>query len=128
MNFSYRKVGHQGKYVNKQINVDLRQKFASDILRFLKFGKFIINFDDSVISGTCSKSYSWERKGRTQSRVIKRSITGISILLAVSSDGIKYFQFIDSINDQDSIQAFLSGSRRILTECGPFGENRTYSC
>jgi hypothetical protein len=109
MNLRYRKVGHQGEYVNKQINIDLRQKFALDILRLLKFGKTIINFDESIISGTCSKSYSWERKGRTQSRVLKRSTSGISILLAVSSDGIRFFQFMDGINNQDSIQAFFLG-------------------
>jgi len=65
MDLIYKKISHQGEYVNKQQNIDLRQKFAIEILRQLKFGKIIINFDESIIEGTCSSSFSWERKGRT---------------------------------------------------------------
>ena len=39
--------------------------------------------------------------------MIEKTFSGISILLAVSSDGILFFQFMNGINDQTSVQLFL---------------------
>ncbi len=103
MDLKYKRIGHYGENVNKQANINLSKKFAIDVLKILKFGMCLINFDESINQGTCSKSYSWERKGQFQSRVIRRNLSGISMLLAILSDGIRIFQFMDGINNQDSV-------------------------
>jgi hypothetical protein len=49
-----------------------------------------VNFDETIIHGTSSYSHSWERRGSVTGRVIKRTLTGILLLLAVSSDGLMF--------------------------------------
>jgi hypothetical protein len=70
-----------------------------EIIRLLEEGKEIINFDESIISGTCNHTCSWEKKGNIPGRAIKRSLSGVALLLAVSSDGVVFFQFMDGINN-----------------------------
>jgi hypothetical protein len=72
----------------------LRYEFAKELIHILKQGKIIINFDESMIGGTSSQSRSWERRESLPGRAIKRTLDGVAILLAVSSDGIKFFQFL----------------------------------
>ena len=91
MGLKWKKIVHQADYINSEINIQRRYQFAIELCNLLKAGKIIINYDESLISGTCSKAYSWERRKNTPGRVIKRTLTGISILLSVSSDGIKFF-------------------------------------
>jgi hypothetical protein len=40
-------------------------------------------------------------------RVIKTTLTGVAILLAVSSDGVIFFQFMEGKNNQDIVELFL---------------------
>ncbi len=63
MNLNWKNIRHQGEYVNKTANINARYEFAIHILSILHQGKTIINFDETIIGGTCSKSYSWEQRG-----------------------------------------------------------------
>lgn len=91
MDLKWRKITHQGEYVNSPSNIIKRKKYAICLLNTLKQGKIIINYDESIMGGTTSWSYSWERRKDVPGRVIKRKMSGISILLSVSSDGIRFF-------------------------------------
>ena len=91
MRLKWRKISHQGEYVNSPQNIIKRKKYAIGLLNSLNEGKIIINYDESIIGGTTSWSYSWERRKDLPGRVIKRQVTGISIFLSVSSDGVKFF-------------------------------------
>ena len=91
MHLRWKSVRHQGAYINSSKNIQERYEFALRTISELKRGKHYINFDESVVDGTCSQTYSWERRGNVPGRVIKRTISGLSLLLAVSSDGLVFF-------------------------------------
>ena len=91
MDLVWKKIRHQPEYVNSGKNIHLREQFAKDAIAILRDGKILINFDESIIGGTTSQSFSWERRGNVPGRVIKRTLSGVSIMLAISSDGIKFF-------------------------------------
>jgi len=118
MKLKWRKIDHQGEYVNKRQNIEARYNFAVELLEVLASRKTIINFDESIIGGICIKSFTWEKRGSIPGIVIKRATAGISLLLAISSDGLRYFQFMKGINNQDSVQLFfidLAGYRQCKT-------------
>jgi hypothetical protein len=99
MNLRWKRIAHQREYVNKSENIEKRKNFALDLLKIIKSGKVIIKYDESVIGETSSLSYSWERRGSVPGRVLRRSLSGILIMLAVSSDGIRFLQFMDGTNN-----------------------------
>ena len=54
MNLTWKRVYHQGEYVNSQENIIKRKQFAFDIIGILNQGKIILNYDESIIGGTTS--------------------------------------------------------------------------
>jgi hypothetical protein len=106
--------------VNSPENIIKRKNFAIDLLECLEKGKVIIKYDESIIGCTTSLSYSWEKRGSVPGRVIKRTVSGVSILLAVSTDGIRFFQFLDGINNQNSVQLFLFELASYLDKYRPY--------
>jgi len=77
--------------------------------------KIIVTFDESVISGSTSRVYSWEKKGSVPGRCYKIEIPGFSIMCAVSTEGDVFFQFLDGNNNQYSVQSFIIGLEAHLT-------------
>jgi hypothetical protein len=58
------------------------------------FGKRkVINFDESTIAATTSRVFSWHDKSASRGRN-RRSISGLSLMLAVSEDGLMFYNFI----------------------------------
>ena len=55
MRLKWRKVVHQPDYINSEANIEKICQFAIDMIRLLRSQKVIINYDESMISGTCSK-------------------------------------------------------------------------
>ena len=87
LKLKWKKVKNNECYVNTKKNKILRFIFAKKIIEVMKEGKIILNFDESVINLTTSRSHSWcERKSST-ARSFCRRISGLSILVAVSSIG-----------------------------------------
>ena len=78
-------------------------------IKILQQQKVIINFDESVITGSTSRQFSWERKGAIAGRNIKQEVQGVSIMCAVSSHGDIFFEFLQGNNNQLSVQAFMIG-------------------
>jgi len=59
------------------------------------FGKRkVINFDESTIAATTSRVFSWHDKSASRRRNYRRSISGLSLMLAVSEDGLMFYNFI----------------------------------
>ncbi len=87
MQLKWKKIRHQEVYLNSEKNIQLRKIFAQKMLQILEEGKIIINFDESAINSSTSRSYSWERRGQIPGRCYKRVTSGLSILSAVSSSG-----------------------------------------
>ena len=58
MGLKWKKIRHQGSYINSYKNISLRHTFAKEMINLLEMGKTIINFDESVISSSTSRSYS----------------------------------------------------------------------
>jgi hypothetical protein len=66
-----------------------------------------LNFDESVINLTTSKTYSWSRRKINANKCIAKKVSGLSIMVAVSSIGDIYFQYLDGNNNQTSVAAFF---------------------
>ena len=107
MNLKWRRVKSQDNYVNSVINIKHRHDFAIEMVNILEEGKTLINFDESVINATTSQCYSWVNKAHNIGRAYKKVVSGMSILLAVTSSGEIYFQFLDGNNNANSVALFL---------------------
>ena len=103
MNLKWKKIRNQGVYINSSGNVMLRQEFAVQLMKVVQDERIIINFDESIISGSTGRSHSWERRGAVPGRNFKSEISGLSILCAVSSKCDIFFQFMDGNNNQVSV-------------------------
>jgi anti-anti-sigma regulatory factor len=54
MGLRWKKISHQGEYINSEIDITKKKQFAQDLLETIKNRKIIINFDESIIKGTTS--------------------------------------------------------------------------
>jgi hypothetical protein len=54
MGLTWKRITHQAEYVNSEVNILKRRNFALDLLKILLEGKVIINYNESIISGTTS--------------------------------------------------------------------------
>jgi len=70
-------------------------------------GKRLLNFDESVINSTVGKRYSWAPRGKNCLRVLGKDLAGLSVLLTVSSEGDIYLQYLDGVNTEASVAAYL---------------------
>ncbi len=77
------------------------------MIEVLKLKKRIINFDESMVDSSTSRMRSWSAKLTCSARWYKILSQKVSILLAVSSDGIIIFQFLDGNNNEASVSSFL---------------------
>ena len=107
MGLKWGRVRAQDHYVNTPTNIEHRYNFAKQMVAILEAGKILINFDESVINSTTSQSYSWVSKAHNVGRAFKKTVSGMSILLAVTSDGEIFFQFLDGNNNAQSVALFL---------------------
>ena len=90
-------------YVNSNENLLLRRLFAFYLIEVLISKKKIMNFDESIFHQTSMKSYSWELSGSGRKRLISKPVAGLSILLAVSSEGFSYHSFLDGNSNEATV-------------------------
>ena len=69
--------------------------------------KIMINFDESIVDGTTSQRKRWTPKGIYTGRHYKSTVSGLSIMLAVSSIGDVFFFFLDGNNNESTVATFL---------------------
>ena len=115
----FRKTRHQDAYINSERNIVHRKEFARQMISILERNKVILNFDESVISGTTGRSYSWDFKGQSSGKTFKQEISGLSIMAAASSSGEIYFSFIYGNNNEGSFASFLIDLEVELTKVRP---------
>jgi hypothetical protein len=115
----WRKVNNNEQYVNTKNNIRLRHVFAQKIIGAMQEGQVILNFDESVINLTTNKSYSWCAKKTPKNRMIGKKISGLSMLVAVSSLGDIFFQYLDGNNNETSVAAFFIQLADELTKQRP---------
>lgn len=75
--------------------------------------KGIFNFDESVINSNTLKNMSWMEKSESKGRFYKRTYSGLSLLLSVSSDGEIISRFLNGNNNEFSVAAFLIDVSRV---------------
>ena len=107
MGLKWRCVRSQDHYVNTAVNLQHRFHFAVQMVTMLEQGKTLINFDESSINSTTSRSFSWVSTTHNEGRWFKKLVSGMSILLAATSNGEIFFQFLDGNNNQESMAEFL---------------------
>lgn len=73
----------------------------------MKEGFIILNFDESAISLTTSKYYSWSARKSPTNICISKRISGLSILVAVSLMGDIFFQYLNGNNNETSVASFF---------------------
>lgn len=79
----------------------------------------MINFDETQISSSCERSYSWASKQEGSSRLIGKDMKSLSLMTAISSEGDIWFQFLKGNNNEGSVSAFLLQLSRMLDEAKP---------
>ena len=67
----------------------------------------LINFDESVLTGTTGRCYSWAGKECKAGRNFKTDVSGLSIMLAITSSGDIFFEFMDGNNNECSVSSFF---------------------
>ena len=55
----WKKVKNQPAYINSANNIWLRCVFAQKLIRQLMDQKVILNFDETQISSSCPRTFSW---------------------------------------------------------------------
>ena len=73
----------------------------------LKSGKRVLNFDESVLHMTVGRRYSWCSRGKPNLRILGKELAGLSVLLAVSSEGELYLQYLDGTNTEVTVASFF---------------------
>jgi len=119
MGLSWKKMDHAKAYVNTWKNIELRKLFALRLIETMRHDKILINFDESVIHQSVMRTFSWQRKSQPARRVFGKDISGLSILLAVTSDGFSVHQFLDGNNNEVSVSSFIVGLVRELDRARP---------
>ena len=76
-----------------------RQQYAMTMLEALASGKRVINVDESWLSSTVFKRYSWAKKGRSNVRPEKQLRPRASILAAIDNYGAAYISLGTSTTD-----------------------------
>ena len=104
----WRRVRPQHAYVNSHKNIVLRQTFAIKLIDAIKAGKKIINMDETCITSTFKNAYSYGCRGEGNSRTFNKSVQGLSLLLAISQDGLRVFQFINGTHNTWTFMAFMT--------------------
>ncbi len=107
LNLSWRRMKSEKDYINSWKNISLRKMFAQKMMQIFEMRKSILNFDESTISGSTGKTMSWTARGLRKARRFRLEVTGISILLAVGSNGEKFFQYLSGNNNEVSVANFL---------------------
>ena len=103
----WKRVRPQQGYANSAKNIVLRQTFAIKMILSLQDGRKIINFDETTIKSTNQRAYSYAMRGSSNSRCYSRDIPGLSLLLAVSQDGLRIFRFIQGTHNTWTFLAFM---------------------
>ena len=103
----WKRVRPQSGYVNSRKNIVLRQAFAKVLIETMMAGKKLINFDETCITSTYQNAYSYAYRAESNSRAFSRHVHGLSLLLAVSEDGLRLFEFIDGAHNSWTFLAFM---------------------
>lgn len=86
-------------YFNQKKNIKHRQQFAVKMVELMASEKVIINFDESVLRCTNNQTHNWGWRGQPANRFFGKSICSLSVMLAVSSGGDVFHQFLDGNNN-----------------------------
>ena len=62
LKLAWKKVKKHQPYVNSPNNLILRRMYAAKIIDCLREKKIVINFDETQISSSCERTYSWASK------------------------------------------------------------------
>ena len=84
-----------------------RQQYAMTMLEALASGKRVINVDESWLSSTVFKRYSWAKKGKSNVRPEKQLRPRASIIAAIDNYGAAYISLGTSATDSGVMIAFF---------------------
>ena len=73
----------------------------------LRESKELISFDETIIRSTTRRNYSWALKGACSIRYFAKESKDLSLLLAITSDGGVFFQFLTGNNNDVSVRALF---------------------
>lgn len=119
LKLKWKRIRGNDSYVKTEVNVMLRKEFALQVIEVIRRGSIILNYDESAILSTSNRNFSWDRRGSTCQRAVGKKISGLSILLAVSSTGGLHFQFLDGNNNKGSVAAYFISLALSLDQSSP---------
>lgn len=73
----------------------------------MKQSKIILNFDETIIKMTTAKHFSWCKRGQSNQRIFGKPISGLSLLVAVSSEGDIFYKYLDGNNNSATVASFF---------------------
>jgi hypothetical protein len=83
-------VGNEKLYINSFKNISLRKSFTNQMMEILAARKTISSFDETLLQGCSPSAKSWQARGQRAARAYGHQHSGLSLMLAVCSDGKRY--------------------------------------
>ena len=77
--------------MNNHVNKTKRKNAAACYIGMLYEGKTVINIDESIISSTDERKYSWQQSGVNCIVTSSQRLSLVSVIFACSSKGDLYF-------------------------------------
>ena len=108
LHLGWRRVKPISAYVNATINISLRKIFAIKLIEAMQQGRNIISFDESSFTFMNNTKYFWAEKGKPCRKVFPEKISNITLMLAVTAEGHKFYAFLKGTNNQASFLQYLS--------------------
>ena len=91
-----------------------RQQYAMTMLEVLASGKRVLNVDESWLSSTHFKRYSWAKAGKSNVRPEKKLRPKASIIAAIDNRGAAYISLGTANTDSGVMIAFFYELCKVL--------------
>jgi hypothetical protein len=110
----YRRLGVVGKHYDDHGNLLKRQVAAAEYIKALRNGRRVINIDESIIRSTDHRNRGWTRYGKRilTSRALR--LPQISMIAAITSDGLTFFSINQGKTTSLTFCFFLTGLCKAL--------------
>lgn len=111
----YGRIKRVSPYGNTERNRVLRCLYAQKMLELFTEGKHIVNIDESWLSVSDFKSFSWFERGREHSMRDRTLKCKINIIVAVSNRGHSWLAQTYVNTNEQVMQLFITHLAEILT-------------
>lgn len=107
LGFTYRRLKRIEFHANSKNHIIARQKFAMQMIEFLKQGKRIINVDETWINQKDFRRRCWRKRGVSNSIGVRAVSPRVTLMVALDTDGKVFYCLIQMDTDTDTKRLML---------------------